>query len=186
MICALLMHMQIRPTSAEALRFYGEARTKDLKGVTIPSQRRYVHYYEDYLSRHPNFAEPLVLRPVTITKIVFVGLPAQHLRGPLTLEIWVMSEGDSSDPPAFTKEISQVTVDRNVVTFEGIDAEVGPLAGEIRIALTKARKVACFFWVCSEFVKAEETIPRCDVDKAAKSKKFDDSFAVKLYAIPPQ
>jgi phosphatidylinositol-3,4,5-trisphosphate 3-phosphatase/dual-specificity protein phosphatase PTEN len=186
MICALLMHMQLSPNSAEALRFYGEARTKDLKGVTIPGQRRYVHYYEDYLSRHPDFTVPLVLRPVTITKVVFVGVPAQHLRGPLSLEFWVMSEGDSSDPPAFTKEISQAVVERNVVTFDRLDAEVGPLAGEIRIALLKARKIVCFFWVCSEFVKDEETIPRCDIDKAAKSKKFDDSFEIKLYAIPPR
>lgn len=51
MIAALLVHGGFRSTADAALRYYGLARTANGKGVTIPSQMRYVHYYEQML-RH--------------------------------------------------------------------------------------------------------------------------------------
>lgn len=37
------------PRAVDALNYYGNKRTKNNRGVTIPSQIRYVHYFDRYL-----------------------------------------------------------------------------------------------------------------------------------------
>ena len=38
-------------SAAKAMEFYGDKRTKDGKGVTIPSQKRFIRYYNTVLDR---------------------------------------------------------------------------------------------------------------------------------------
>lgn len=51
-LCAFLMHIGRCRTATEALELFGSKRTEDGEGVTIPSQQRYVRYYERAIRGH--------------------------------------------------------------------------------------------------------------------------------------
>ena len=51
MLACYLVHSGRCASADEALFHFGQERTKNGKGVTIPSQMRYVHYYEAFLRR---------------------------------------------------------------------------------------------------------------------------------------
>ena len=72
----LLLYMGTCLNPDAALLYYGRSRTSNQQGVTIPSQRRYVHYFHHYLQNYYdkglpfNFAGvPLLLSHVRLTGI---------------------------------------------------------------------------------------------------------------------
>ena len=56
MICAYLLFTEVALNSVNAFEMYGTRRSKEKKGVTVPSQRRYIQHFETYLSC--NFQRP--------------------------------------------------------------------------------------------------------------------------------
>ncbi|TMS38813.1 hypothetical protein L596_005454 [Steinernema carpocapsae] len=50
MICAYLTFIRLYETARQCMDYYSIVRTHNNKGVTIPSQRRYVYYYEHMLN----------------------------------------------------------------------------------------------------------------------------------------
>jgi phosphatidylinositol-3,4,5-trisphosphate 3-phosphatase and dual-specificity protein phosphatase PTEN len=53
-ICCYLVFARICQKAYEALVYYGRMRTKEDKGVTIPSQIRYVYYFDFYITHMTN------------------------------------------------------------------------------------------------------------------------------------
>ncbi|EFC44365.1 predicted protein [Naegleria gruberi] len=66
MICCYLLFSQTCKTALDSLHFYGDKRTKDAKGVTIPSQRRYCYYFEQYLRNQFALRGSVKLHRVTL------------------------------------------------------------------------------------------------------------------------
>lgn len=74
MICCYLLHRKKFSETRDALRFYGQARTMNEKGVTIPSQRRYVEYYAEMLSRNLEYRpETLLLHSIRFDTLPYLS-----------------------------------------------------------------------------------------------------------------
>jgi len=80
MISCLLMFCGLCSHSDAALSFFARARTYNGSGVTIPSQRRYVHYFHEFLTSYMDVNRPFR----------WDGVPVllKYLRfGPLSLSV---------------------------------------------------------------------------------------------------
>ncbi|XP_028138558.1 phosphatidylinositol 3,4,5-trisphosphate 3-phosphatase and dual-specificity protein phosphatase PTEN isoform X1 [Diabrotica virgifera virgifera] len=98
MICCYLLHSRMFSNAESALNYYGQTRTQDKKGVTIPSQVRYVQYYETLLKQH------LFYTPVSMYIKEFILNPVPNFtggQGSLSLTIshqTLLKEGDKYTP----------------------------------------------------------------------------------------
>lgn len=68
MVCSYIIHAEHCDNAVAALDLYAERRTKDMKGVTIPSQRRYVHYYEKLIKSNIEYHATTILMSSIIIK----------------------------------------------------------------------------------------------------------------------
>ncbi|XP_019868746.2 phosphatidylinositol 3,4,5-trisphosphate 3-phosphatase and dual-specificity protein phosphatase PTEN isoform X1 [Aethina tumida] len=100
MICCYLMHANVCKTAESALSTYGLKRTQDKKGVTIPSQVRYVQYYETLLRNK------LKYKPMSMNIKEFHFSPPPNLAGgqnSLTLRISHQTDAYDGMPPKCKK-----------------------------------------------------------------------------------
>ena len=72
MICSYLVFSHLCETSEKAFRYYARIRTRDNTGVTIPSQKRYIRYFETFLQA--NFCPPYIFLIPKIIKSHFSHL----------------------------------------------------------------------------------------------------------------
>jgi len=101
MICAYLLHCKFKCSGHDVLEYYAMKRTADIKGVTIPSQRRYVDYYASMIS------ENLQYNPVKmyLTSIVIDPLPQLQLG---QTEGYIQFEVRQTSVRPFVSEVYQV------------------------------------------------------------------------------
>lgn len=130
MACCLLLATD--PTFAQSpeavMSYYGEKRTKDGKGLTVPSQRRSVAYYARLLKEH-NGEVPEVVPAVTISGIKFVAMPKKWSLH--TLKLFV----GSSEEPCYVARVREPSttlhVDRTyTITENGVECGVLALVVE--------------------------------------------------------
>nr|XP_011431707.2 phosphatidylinositol 3,4,5-trisphosphate 3-phosphatase and dual-specificity protein phosphatase PTEN [Crassostrea gigas]XP_011431709.2 phosphatidylinositol 3,4,5-trisphosphate 3-phosphatase and dual-specificity protein phosphatase PTEN [Crassostrea gigas]XP_011431710.2 phosphatidylinositol 3,4,5-trisphosphate 3-phosphatase and dual-specificity protein phosphatase PTEN [Crassostrea gigas]XP_034314583.1 phosphatidylinositol 3,4,5-trisphosphate 3-phosphatase and dual-specificity protein phosphat len=210
MICAYMLHRKKFTDAGAALRYYGQTRTRDEKGVTIPSQVRYVEYY-GYMIRHN-----LQYKPVTLLlkAIDFFTIP-MHNGGTccpffevFQLKVKVYTSKTYEDIKKGQDKFTMST-DQSV-----------PLCGDIKVVfynkprLTKKKEKMFQFWFNTFFVGKDDyntpsqytngkgptmeelsvskslfsTLSKAELDKANKDKShrfFSPNFKVRMsFAMP--
>lgn len=199
MICAYMLHRSRFTDADEALEFYGKTRTRDAKGVTIPSQRRYVHYY-GHLIRS---GLPYERRTLLLTQVRFYTIP--HLNNGTCSVFFEMfaSKTKLGESPVFDSAKKNDT--ELVMTITPV-----PLCGDVCVEFfhkphkykKKERMFQC--WFNTFFVNDEEsshiqngagpsgprykyltlTMKKTELDKANKDKQnkiYDKNFKVKFF-----
>jgi phosphatidylinositol-3,4,5-trisphosphate 3-phosphatase/dual-specificity protein phosphatase PTEN len=141
MVCALLLHGGLFVRAVDAMNYYARARTVDNKGLTIPSQIRYVEYYEILLQNGPTLCPQL-----RVNHVRFSGL----LPGRMSLVVIVRNNRRSHEAPA----VSRATASDNHVTVPLGVAIAGNAKFEVfRVNIFGRLKPLCHFWVHTSFME---------------------------------
>ncbi|ENN73206.1 hypothetical protein D910_06177, partial [Dendroctonus ponderosae] len=150
MICCYLLHSRTCLTADQALSLYGGKRTQDTKGVTIPSQVRYVRYYEQLLNKGLHY-QPVTLN---IKEFIFDPVPT-FMGGPGSLSFMVWeSFSDHKLRQKYKSDVCKIPVDIHPFTIK-LDT-CFRLTGDIKIDFYNKimmRKEKLFhFWFNTFFV----------------------------------
>ncbi|XP_051153304.1 phosphatidylinositol 3,4,5-trisphosphate 3-phosphatase and dual-specificity protein phosphatase PTEN isoform X2 [Leptopilina boulardi] len=149
MVCCYLLHSHQFPSATEALKYYGNKRTTDMKGVTIPSQRRYVGYYATLVK------EGLHYEPVTLILRQIKLDPAPIFNGSQGYVHFVISEGKRK---IFTSDAFEVRKNTNSIPLVMPLKHSVPVTGDIRIEFfnrpkMKRKEKMFHFWINTFFVR---------------------------------
>ena len=162
-ICVYLLHTGMWEKAADSLRFYGVSRTQNQKGVTIPSQRRWVEYYEELMKLRRQGQQLGKSKWYKITKI-FVSNSC-----PKFLTCTIFHNETKYSCSIKDKNIKQVSGGWEVTPKEAIvnkDVKVQFDSGGFK----KARVFS--FWFNADFLKDNKLrIDKDEIDKVNKDKK---------------
>ena len=187
MICCLLLYMNTFETAAECLQYYGMMRAENGKGVTIPSQIRYVNYFEKIIKE--KMPHPVVFIKKIITKIRMFTLPMFHKVYTPYFKIENNGTEYSSEKKKtdFKKEDLFALVD--------FDIEKGFLVeGDVKVTfyrdkLLKKKENIFKFWFNTNFIPNDCNIyqfKKEEIDKACKDKEckyYSPGFKIEIHFI---
>jgi len=175
MSCCWLVHSHFKETAKEAMDYYAEKRTYNCQGVTIPSQRRYVTYYQDIRDYGIPPQVTIKIKSITVSTSKYIhgdkSKPNIQILGLGPEPVW------ESGPQAGSK-----TGDTE------IDCKLTPVTGDVKIVvfdegIAKEAQEVCHFWFNTGFISGNRLeLRRDDIDKAwggdKKFKIFSQEFNI--------
>ena len=184
-ICCLLLYMNIFNTVDECLQYYGMMRVENGKGVTIPSQIRYVEYFENILKN--NMQHPITFVKKIITKIRMFTLPMFHKY--FTPSFIIENNGQKYKSGKKRTEFEGKDFD-SIIVFDidkGFNVEGDVYIAFYRIHIIGQKEKIFKFWFNTNFIPNDNNIyefKKKDIDKACKDKSnkyYKPEFKIEVH-----
>eukprot|EP00761_Pharyngomonas_kirbyi_P007368 gb/GECH01007378.1/.p1 GENE.gb/GECH01007378.1/~~gb/GECH01007378.1/.p1 ORF type:complete len:387 (+),score=99.92 gb/GECH01007378.1/:1-1161(+) len=190
MICVYLVFTEAHADADAAMQFYGEQRTKDGKGVTIPSQKRYIYYFDQRMKEmggrdailDSGYIDMIAeFPPLVITRIEMS--PPPNGGGRFTFVIrrpgkWYYAECETN-----WKKNDVVSIDIDNAAIKS-DTDIHCYPSE------KMNKELFHFWFNTAFIEDYRLVlHKKEIDGAIKDKKhhiFSEDFSVTVHFAPFQ
>ena len=189
-ICCLMIYLSIFKTADEALAYYGIMRVGDGRGVTIPSQIRYVNYFEIILDKKIDInVNP---KKIIIRKIKLSNAPGFSRVGWNSSITFSIDNGEKNSfkyydyikkRETFNLTMGQIEFYLGVKGFE--------VCGDVRftfynVGMIGTRDKIFKFWIHTKFLPEGNkfSLTKWDIDKACKdtaNKNFKEDFKVEVY-----
>jgi phosphatidylinositol-3,4,5-trisphosphate 3-phosphatase/dual-specificity protein phosphatase PTEN len=188
-------------TPEDAMAFYAAMRTKNMKGVTIPSQIRYINYFYKAITTGTTAISPDDMRKVKLNSITMHTLPLKDSAKGDGYYFALFSHADKKKPfyiyrgssPSKAEIAKLRGQEDGKVEFNCAQAEL-VVQGDVMVQFyeglppapgaTKADGAKIFFfWINTHFESDTAILTKPQIDKAAKDKehaKFRESFRVVL------
>ncbi|KAF7722776.1 rRNA-binding ribosome biosynthesis protein rpf2 [Apophysomyces ossiformis] len=182
MVASLLLYLGEMHTADDAMFMYGAKRTKDGKGITIPSQRRYVHYFEKMLKNEMKSTKLKIIRMV----IHMIPNCYKADKGRyLTFSIYHNGQ-KIYDQTRQDCEISR-TSHQITISTPGMD----PVEGDFKVKFARKdpyflkEHAVCHFWLHTGFLSERSTVhlEKKEIDKAFNDEaciEFDKNFSIDI------
>lgn len=182
MICSWLLYSKEWTDPNDAMNFYAAMRTYNQKGVTIPSQIRYIKYFGE--SRLNGIPE---MKTLYLSRMTMPKLPKLSTGGELRFIIYAYKT------PIFRwkKNNSKEKENDESVTFDcGNLAVTGDIKVEFFEKTLTSSNVMFTFWFCTGFIGNNYLkLQQNELDKANKdrnNKIYPKGFYVELFLKPSE
>lgn len=193
MIAAYLQYAGICKSADEALAFFADKRTLDGKGVTIPSQKRFVGYFGEFLSLYMQKDNPFPehARPITLSGIRMCTVPHFDSDGGCDPYFTVQdATGHVHYDSRTGRQIQHVSYQKHAESQE-IEIQMDPhiFRGTLKFTFYDQDEYSFDdkmfqLWINTDFLHGSQlSMDKMDIDSACKDKKhkeFDERFSVHL------
>ena len=187
-ICCLLLYMKYFETAEECLLYYGLMRVGTVKGVTVPSQIRYVHYFESILKN--NISHPITFKNICIRKVKMYTIPKIGKKK-FTPNFTVENNGKNIKYNDINKKRDSYSTSNYDLSFIEFPMNIAGLAvcGDVKFQFYQwqmFKKEKLFkFWFNTNFLPSNGVyeIKKEGIDKACKDKKckvYKEDFKIEI------
>lgn len=201
MLCAYIQFAQICPSADTAIKLfdYNRMMSSDkggaIPGVAIPSQKRYIKYFDKYLKeyywpakpRSFSFAgRPLILHHIRLTDFgdyKQVNFKVSDIRRRIVFD----SERQLTPAPVFEPDTSMDGKGSRKNRYSEIACNFS-LSGDVKLTLCRAKSEVCWMWLNTSFIENNHVVLRKDeIDGAARdtnNRVFPATMQVELFFLP--